>query len=123
MLKNRPRNSEDEAAEQEDGENHYANLGHSPAFNQVDAPSNIYTHLRANCEFLFPLLRRPQKGDGLFISIVRVMEEMTHEVLANGREQVAGLIKIVLVSGLRRHIGEFADIDKVFRMQFKLSEV
>lgn len=48
------------------------------------------------------------------------MEEVGHEIFADGRYEVAGLIEIFFFPRVGRHVGDFADVDEVFWVQFEL---
>lgn len=86
----------------------------------MDAPTKVGAGLRADCESLFSLFGRTQEGDGLLVGLVWMVEEMGHEILAYGWEQIAGLVDVFVFPPLRWHVWDLADVDQISWMQFKL---
>ena len=89
----------------------------------MNTPSDARPLLRADAEFLLAFLRRSEESDGaLVVGIFRVVEEVSHEMLADGRNEVAGLVDIFVFLGLGRDIGDFADVDEVLDVELELGK-
>ena len=87
----------------------------------MDTPSDARALLRADDESLLAFLGRSEEGDGtLVVGVFRMMEEVSHEVLADGWDEVAWLVEVFVFLGLGRYIGNFADVDEVFDVKLKL---
>lgn len=89
----------------------------------MDTPSDTRALLGADHEFLLALLGRPEECDGaLVVGVFGVMEEVGHEVLADGRDEVAGLVYVLVFPGVGRYVGDFADVDEVFDVKLELAK-
>ena len=89
----------------------------------MNPPPDTRALLRTDTEFLLPFLGRPEERDGaLIVCVFGVVEEVRHEVLADGRDEVAGLVDVLVFLGLGRDVGDFADVDEVFDVQLELAK-
>ena len=88
----------------------------------MNPPSDTRALLRADDEFLLPFLGRAEECYGaLVVCVFGVVEEVSHEVLADGGDEVAGLVGVFVFFGLGRDVGDFADVDEVFDVELELA--
>ena len=45
---------------------------------------------------------------------------MSHQVLANRGNEIARLIRVLIFLGLRRYVGDFANVDEVLNVKLEL---
>ena len=120
-LQHRPANRKHHTRDKEKQQREQPHALQHPALDEVHAPADTRPSLRADDEFLFTLLGRAQEGDGfLVVGVFGVVEEVSHQVLADGRDEVDGLVRVVVFPAFRGQVGDFADVDVVFDVEFEL---
>lgn len=77
---------------------------------------------RIDGQFLLSLFRRSQENKCAFVvcAMLGMMKEVSHEMLANRRNEIAGLIVVFIFSLLRGHVRHFAYVDEVTYVQLEL---
>lgn len=86
----------------------------------MDAPADIRSHLRTDCEPGFALLWGSETRDGNLVGVLGVMEEMSHQVFSYWWDQVARLVLVFVFFGFGGHVGHLPNVDKVFEMELEL---
>lgn len=85
-----------------------------PSLRQDGFPNPGWSHLRADGKSLLALFGGAYESDCLLVSLVWRMEQVSHEIFADGWYKVTRLIDILLFPRLRWHVWYFTDIDEVF---------
>lgn len=121
LLQNRPTDRKDHTADNKEAKSEKPDTLQHPAFYKMNAPSDASTLLGANHQLLFPLLRRSEESDcSLVVGVLRMMEQVSHQMFTYRRDEIAGLVQVFISLRLWWYIWNFPDVHEVLNVKLEL---